>query len=76
VTWRASGAGGQLIRTASATPWFPGLWIREIVGTDGHLRERMVERVACGASLIMGPLAAARARQLTPGLEPALSWCR
>ncbi|MEK7318453.1 MAG: TetR/AcrR family transcriptional regulator [Pseudomonadota bacterium] len=65
---------GQLIRTASATPWFPGLWIREIVGTDGHLRERMVERVALRrASLIMGPLAAAHAQgKLTPGLEPAL----
>jgi len=65
---------GQLIRTAAATPWFPGLWIREIVGTEGHLRERLLHRVAVRrASLVMGPLVAAQAQgKLTPGLEPAL----
>jgi len=65
---------GQLIRTAAATPWFPGLWIREIVGTDGHLRERLLQRVALRrASLVMNPLVAAQAQgTLTPGLEPAL----
>ncbi|WP_137924081.1 TetR/AcrR family transcriptional regulator [Cupriavidus sp. 2SB] len=64
----------QLIRTASATPWFPGLWIREIVGTDGQLRERLLQRVAVQrAELIAGPIAAAHARGLlNSGLEPAL----
>ncbi|WP_019450125.1 TetR/AcrR family transcriptional regulator [Cupriavidus sp. BIS7] len=65
---------GRFIRTAAATPWFPGLWIREIVGTDGQLRERLLHRVALRrASLVMEPLEAARAQgKLTPGLEPAL----
>lgn len=65
---------GRLIRVAAATPWFPGLWIREIVGTDGRLRERLVQRVAVQrATLITGPLAAAHAAgKLNPGLEPAL----
>jgi len=64
----------QLIRTAAATPWFPGLWIREIVGTDGHLRERLLQRVAPQrAQFIAGPLAAAHAQgRINPGLEPAL----
>lgn len=64
----------QLIRTAAATPWFPGLWIREIVGAEGQLRERLLQRVALQrAQFIAGPLAAAHAKgQLNPGLEPAL----
>lgn len=68
------GLAGRLIRVASATPWFPGLWIREIVGVEGQLRERLVQRVATQrATLITGPLMAAQARgQLNPGLEPAL----
>lgn len=68
------GLAGRLIRVASATPWFPGLWIREIVGAEGQLRERLVQRVATQrAALITGPLMAAQARgQLNPGLEPAL----
>jgi AcrR family transcriptional regulator len=71
---RIQALAGQIIRTASATPWFPGLWIREIVGTDGLLRERLLQRVALQrAELIAGPLAAAHAQgQLNPGLEPAL----
>lgn len=68
------GLASQLIRVAAATPWFPGLWIREIVGADGQLRERVVQRIAMRrASLVTGVLAAARARgDLNPGLEPAL----
>lgn len=64
----------QLIRTASATPWFPGLWIREIVGTEGQLRERLLQCVALQrAQLIIDPLAAAHAQgRLNPDLEPAL----
>ncbi|AZG12599.1 TetR/AcrR family transcriptional regulator [Cupriavidus pauculus] len=71
---RIQGLAAQLIRTAAGTPWFPGLWIREIVSVDGHLRERLLQRVAPQrAQLIAGPLAAAHAQgQLNPGLEPAL----
>ncbi|CAG9170089.1 TetR/AcrR family transcriptional regulator [Cupriavidus pampae] len=69
-----TGLAGQLIRVAAATPWFPGLWIREIVGADGLLRERVVQRIALRrGALVTGVLAAARARgELNPGLEPAL----
>lgn len=71
---RIQALAAQLIRTAAATPWFPGLWIREIVGTEGQLRERMLQRVAVQrAQFIAGPLAAAHAQGLlNPGLEPAL----
>lgn len=65
---------GQLIRVAAATPWFPGLWIREIVSADGQLRERVVQRIAVRrATQVGGLLATARDRgELNPGLEPAL----
>lgn len=68
------GLAAQLIRTAAATPWFPGLWIREIVGTDGQLRERLVQRVALQRGVgIVAAMAAARAHgKLNAELEPAL----
>ncbi|WP_043420253.1 TetR/AcrR family transcriptional regulator [Cupriavidus basilensis] len=68
------GVAGRLIRTAAATPWFPGLWIREIVGADGQLHQRVLHRIALQrAGLVIAPLAAARARgEINPGLEPAL----
>ncbi|MGT2454582.1 TetR/AcrR family transcriptional regulator [Cupriavidus basilensis] len=68
------GIAGRLIRTAAATPWFPGLWIREIVGADGQLHQRVLQKIAMQrAGLVIAPLAAARARgEINPGLEPAL----
>lgn len=71
---RIQALAGQLIRTAAGTPWFPGLWIREIVSIEGQLRERLLQRVALErAPLIVAPLAAAHAQgKLNPGLEPAL----
>ncbi|MDF3837351.1 TetR/AcrR family transcriptional regulator, partial [Cupriavidus basilensis] len=68
------GIAGRLIRTAAATPWFPGLWIREIVGADGQLHQRVLQRIALQrAGTVIAPLAAARARgEINPGLEPPL----
>lgn len=68
------GIAGRLIRTAAATPWFPGLWIREIVGADGQLHQRVLQKIALQrASLVIGPLAAARTRgEINASLEPAL----
>lgn len=68
------GIAGRLIRAAAATPWFPGLWIREIVGADGQLHQRVLQKIALRrAGLIIAPLAAARARgEINPGLEPPL----
>ncbi len=68
------GMAGRLIRTAAATPWFPGLWIREVVSDDGALRERVLDRFALQrAGTLIAPLAAAIARgKLNSDLEPAL----
>uniref|UniRef100_UPI00339D9490 TetR/AcrR family transcriptional regulator n=1 Tax=Cupriavidus necator TaxID=106590 RepID=UPI00339D9490 len=68
------GIAGRLIRTASATPWFPGLWIREVASGDGALRERVLDRFALQrAGALRGPLAAAIAGgKLNAQLEPAL----
>ncbi len=68
------GIAGRLIRAAAATPWFPGLWIREVAGADGLLRERVLNRFALQrAGALSAPLAAAIAGgKLNPGLEPTL----
>lgn len=61
----------RLIRMALATPWFPGLWIREIVSAEGLLRERVLGR---GGLLRAGGVASAIARArgaIHPDLEPA-----
>ncbi|WP_373460804.1 TetR/AcrR family transcriptional regulator [Cupriavidus pinatubonensis] len=68
------GIASRLIRVAAATPWFPGLWIREVAGVDGLLRERVLNRFALQrAGALSAPLAAAIAGgKLNPGLEPTL----
>ncbi len=69
-----TGIASRLIRVAAATPWFPGLWIREIVSVDGLLRERVLGRIALRrAGAVIGALTQARARgELSPALEPPL----
>lgn len=69
-----TGIAARLIRTAAATPWFPGLWIREIVSVDGLLRERVLDRIALRrVGTVIGALAQARARgELSAALEPPL----
>ncbi|WP_454719963.1 MULTISPECIES: TetR/AcrR family transcriptional regulator [Cupriavidus] len=68
------GIATRLIRAAAATPWFPGLWIREIVNAEGQLHERVLQKIALQrAGLVTAHLSAARAAgQLNPGVEPAL----
>ncbi|WP_349605472.1 TetR/AcrR family transcriptional regulator [Cupriavidus sp. DF5525] len=68
------GLASALIRAAAATPWFPGLWIREVASADGALRERVLDRFALQrVGALSAPLAAAIARgQLNSGLEPVL----
>ncbi|WP_074771077.1 TetR/AcrR family transcriptional regulator [Paraburkholderia fungorum] len=34
----------QLVRAASEHPWFPSLWVREVISDGGLLRQRMHER--------------------------------
>ncbi|BDB23047.1 TetR/AcrR family transcriptional regulator [Cupriavidus sp. P-10] len=68
------GIATRLVRAVADTPWFPGLWIREVASDDGALRERVLKRFALQrAGAMMAPLAAAIANgQLNRGLEPAL----
>ncbi|WP_201645687.1 TetR/AcrR family transcriptional regulator [Paraburkholderia metrosideri] len=64
----------QLVRAASDHPWFPSLWVREVISDGGLLRQRMHERFGNEhqkASL----LAIARWQKegrLNAALEPAL----
>ena len=64
----------RLVKTASDNPWFPSLWVREVISDGGLLRQRMHERfgdAAQKASL----LAIARWQKegrLNAGLEPSL----
>ncbi|WP_059410437.1 TetR/AcrR family transcriptional regulator [Cupriavidus basilensis] len=68
------GIATRLIRAAAATPWFPGLWIREIVNAEGQLHERVLQKIALQrAGIVTAHLGAARAAgKLNPGVEPAL----
>lgn len=34
----------RLMQTATEHPWFPGLWMHEVVNDNGMLRQRIVER--------------------------------
>jgi AcrR family transcriptional regulator len=41
-----AGVAQRMVAMASATPWFPPLWIREIASEGGQLRERAFARIA------------------------------
>jgi AcrR family transcriptional regulator len=64
----------RLIGIAAATPWLPGLWLREIAHVDGQLHERVLQRVALQrAPGVLAALNTAHARgELNPGLTPPL----
>lgn len=47
---------GTMLELLSANPWFPQLWLREVLNEGGQLRKRLIERVA--------PLVAHRVRDL------------
>ena len=40
----------RLVKTASDNPWFPSLWVREVISDGGLLRQRMHERFGDAAS--------------------------
>ncbi|MBL8297143.1 MAG: TetR/AcrR family transcriptional regulator [Rhodanobacteraceae bacterium] len=52
---------GTLIELLSANPWFPPLWVREVLSEGGQLRKRLIERVA--------PALAHRVRDLAAGAQ-------
>lgn len=47
---------GTLLELLSANPWFPQLWLREVLNEGGQLRKRLIERIA--------PVVAHRVRDL------------
>lgn len=69
-----AGMAERLIREAAARPWFPALWVREIVSLDGQLRDRVVQRVGLRhAAAVATELAGARTRgELDPAIQPPL----
>ncbi len=69
-----AGIAERLIREAAARPWFPALWMREIVSVDGQLRERVLQRIGLRhAATVAMQVAAARARgELDPAIQPPL----
>lgn len=69
-----AGLAERLIRLASATPWLPGLWLREIAGVDGQLHARVLDRMGLRRSaVVLGLLAAAREQgRIHADLQPPL----
>ena len=64
----------RLVQVAVAHPWFPSLWVREVISDGGLLRQRMHERF--GNAHQKASLSAIERWQkegrLNAGLEPAL----
>ncbi|ASL48601.1 putative HTH-type transcriptional regulator TtgW [Burkholderia sp. AD24] len=64
----------RMVQVASDHPWFPSLWVREVISDGGLLRQRMQERF--GNTYQKASLAAIARWQaegrLNAGLEPAL----
>lgn len=54
---------GTMLELLSANPWFPQLWLREVLNECGQLRQRLIERVA--------PLVAHRVRDLVAHAQAA-----
>lgn len=69
-----AGVAQRMVQVASATPWFPPLWIREIASEGGQLRERVFARIALErAALLVGRIARAQAAgAVNPLLQPPL----
>ncbi|QQE07231.1 TetR/AcrR family transcriptional regulator [Cupriavidus sp. ISTL7] len=69
-----AGIAERLIRAAVATPWFPALWVREIVTGEGQLRERVMQRFGLQRlGVVVAALSAARERgRIDAALAPPL----
>ncbi len=69
-----AGIAERLIRAAVATPWFPALWVREIVTGEGQLRERVMQRFGLQrVGIVVAALSAARERgRIDAALAPPL----
>lgn len=69
-----AGVAQRMVAVASATPWFPPLWIREIASEGGQLRERVFARIALErATVLVERIARAQAAgAVNPALQPPL----
>lgn len=69
-----AGVAQRMVAVATATPWFPTLWIREIASEGGQLRERVFARIALErATLLVDRIARAQtAGAVNPALQPPL----
>lgn len=65
---------GSLMDLLAANPWFPQLWLREVLQEGGQLRDYLVGRLApVLAHKVRDLVAAAQARgEINPELEPRL----
>ncbi|MCQ4164537.1 TetR/AcrR family transcriptional regulator [Tahibacter harae] len=65
---------GDLMDLLAANPWFPQLWLREVLQEGGQLRDYLVGRLApVLAHKVRDLVAAAQARgEINPQLEPRL----
>ncbi|HKK07017.1 MAG TPA: TetR family transcriptional regulator [Gammaproteobacteria bacterium] len=64
----------QFAATMAREPWLPQLFMREVVSTDGPLREQFVERFAARGARALQTLLRRDRRQgrLDPGVDPRL----
>jgi AcrR family transcriptional regulator len=69
-----AGVAQRMVAVATATPWFPTLWIREIASEGGQLRERVFARIALErATLLVDRIAKAQAAgAVNAALQPPL----
>lgn len=65
---------GSLMDLLAANPWFPQLWLREVLQEGGQLRDYLIGRLApVLAHKVRDLVAAAQARgEINPELEPRL----
>jgi AcrR family transcriptional regulator len=64
----------RLVQVASENPWFPSLWVREVISDGGLLRQRMQERFgnAHQKASLSSIARWQKEGRLNAGLEPAL----
>lgn len=69
-----AGLAQRMVAVASATSWFPTLWIREIASEGGQLRERVFARIALErATVLVERIARAQtAGAVNAALQPPL----
>jgi AcrR family transcriptional regulator len=64
----------RLVDVAVEHPWFPSLWVREVISEGGLLRQRMFERFGNGhqRATLACFVRWQKEGRLNPGLEPSL----